>query len=127
MKNKRKNNKLWALFFVLTIIYFVAASPYIYRLYNLQELYYSKEAQDRSLDALFFIREEKGVAVSDMFLRDMEYDSNEKKWHVTIMWEYHGRLQNPQDYDDLKVVYYLEITDDEEYTLVDEKIVRKWW
>ena len=115
---KKTKKHLWVLFVVITIVYILGAMPYVIRAYNIQEIYLSPDSRSVALEALFYAREVKGVAVSDMFLYDIKKQGETHT--IKIVWEYHGRLKQPQIHDDLKMEYVIQARDGE-YSLMSER------
>ncbi|MBW2968412.1 hypothetical protein KY362_08080 [Candidatus Woesearchaeota archaeon] len=91
------------LFFLVFAL--LLASPFLYRAYRIHEIYVYADVREHVLDSVFLLREEYGLTIGDLAIKDVVLDGD--VIHITVHENYHGLIDR-SIYDDLEVDYFVD-------------------
>ncbi|MFC1741096.1 hypothetical protein ACFL3V_00990 [Nanoarchaeota archaeon] len=117
MKAQRFDFRLVLLFVLFTLL---LASPFMYRAWQIQEVYIYPNVREVVLDSVFLLREEYGLTIGDLTINDIVLDGADL--YTTIHEEYHGFVDRDM-YDDLEQDYVVKYSFDDD-TFSVEDIIR---
>lgn len=116
------NLKGLRLILVFLIISILVSSPFIYSVWRIKDIYISSEAREKTLDSIFFLREEYGLTIADLTIKQVERRGPDR--YITIHETYHGFLDE-QKYDDIDrdyIIFYEKKSDNMSiFKIIDKK------
>lgn len=104
MKKQLKQIFDWRLVLTFSVLALVLASPFIYRIAHIHELYVYPDVREHVLESVFFLRENYGVTIADLSIKDIVLDG--PSIYITIHEKYHGFVDTSL-YDDLEQDYII--------------------
>lgn len=105
------------LILVFLALALIIASPFIYRAWLIKEIYIYPDVRQNVLDSVFFLREELGLTIGDLMIKDVVLDGN--SIHITIHEKYHGLLDKSL-YEDLVQDYNVDYSyDSDDFRIID--------
>jgi hypothetical protein len=92
-------SRLILIFVVLTLM---MASPFIYRAWQIHEIYIYSDVRAHVLDSVFLLREQYGLTIGDLTIKDVVLDG--PMIFTTVHEKYHGFVEEDL-YDNLEQDY----------------------
>jgi hypothetical protein len=93
--SEKLNIKLIAAFFLLSII---ISAPFIYHFLQIIEVYVDSDVRKQALNSVFLLREEYGLTVGDLTIKDVSINSEE---YIIVVHEYYHGFIDRSKYNDL--------------------------
>jgi len=90
------------LLLILGIITLLVSTPFLIRIFKINEVYSNSEARVHTLDVIFYLRDRFGLTIADLSIKDVKV--TEDHLMVTVHERYHGIIVI-SDYDDIKKDY----------------------
>jgi hypothetical protein len=108
MKRKLHRNDFY-LISAISVIAIIVSTPFIIRLEAIMPVYLSSQAREQSLDAIFFLREQYGLTIGDMTLKEIKQQGDVT--YITVSEDYHARRIDVEAHNDLHMDYVVMLKD----------------